>query len=100
MTNDFTASGTSPHPDSRHLTWDFTTGSLLHSNDGGVFVRTHPRENTGDWHSLNGDLAIGEFVGADFYGPDNTYAVVCISSRFIVVVRARVRACVRSAFSW
>lgn len=50
-----TASNSSPHADSRQMTFD-AAGNLLETDDGGIYRRTSPRSNTGDWFSLNGDL--------------------------------------------
>jgi hypothetical protein len=84
------------------LVWDYKTGDVFHSNDGGLYKRTLPRTSQGDWYacysicfvfvfvficilnfifrlalfryymllawmvrfSMNGDLAIGEFISA------------------------------------
>lgn len=54
-----TASGSAPHADSRELTFD-SRGDLIETNDGGIYKRTSPRSNTGDWFSLNGDLQTAE----------------------------------------
>lgn len=54
-----TASNSSPHADSREMTFD-AAGNLVETDDGGVYKRTQPRSNAGDWFSLNGDLAVTE----------------------------------------
>jgi hypothetical protein len=54
-----TASNSAPHADSREMTFD-ARGDLLETDDGGIYKRTHPRDNTGDWFSLNGDLQTTE----------------------------------------
>ena len=54
-----TASNSAPHADSRNLAFD-ASGRLLNGCDGGLFVRTSPRDNTGDWFSINGNLQITE----------------------------------------
>lgn len=54
-----TASGSAPHVDSREMAFD-AAGNLIEGDDGGVYKRTLPRSNTGDWFSLNGDLQITE----------------------------------------
>lgn len=54
-----TASGSSPHADSRELTFD-AAGNLIEVDDGGVYRRTNPRSNTGDWFGINGDLQVTE----------------------------------------
>ncbi len=55
-----TASSSSPHADSREMTFD-AHGRLIETDDGGVFRRSNPRDNTGDWTSLNGNLQVGEY---------------------------------------
>ena len=54
-----TANGSAPHADSREMAFD-AGGDLIEVNDGGVYRRTAPRDNTGDWFSLNGNLQISE----------------------------------------
>ncbi len=54
-----TASGSAPHADSRDMVFD-VAGRLIEVDDGGIYVRTSPRNNTGDWFSLNGNLQIAE----------------------------------------
>jgi len=55
-----TASGTAPHADSREMTFN-SRGELIETDDGGIYRRTNPRSNTGDWFSLIGDLQTTEF---------------------------------------
>jgi hypothetical protein len=55
-----TAHNSSPHADSRKLAVD-AGGDLLNVNDGGVYRRTSPQNNTGDWFSINGDIQTAEF---------------------------------------
>jgi hypothetical protein len=70
LTHTGTAHRSSPHADSRTLTWDPAlsggAGGLLHTCDGGVYIRTRPRGNAGDWFSHNGDLGISEYVSAAY----------------------------------
>lgn len=54
-----TAGASAPHADSRDLEFD-AAGDLLEGDDGGIFRRTRPRDNTGDWTSLVGNLQITE----------------------------------------
>ena len=54
-----TARASSPHADSREMVFD-AGGDLIEVDDGGVYRRTSPRDNTGDWFSLNGNLQISE----------------------------------------
>ena len=58
ITNENTASNSSPHSDSRALTFD-AMGNLLLGCDGGIFRRPMPNDIT-DWVSANGDLQITE----------------------------------------
>jgi len=55
-----TASGSAPHADSRDLALA-ADGSLLEADDGGVYRRTIPRDSSGDWLSVNGNLQLTEF---------------------------------------
>ena len=55
-----TASSSAPHADSREMVFD-AAGRLIEVSDGGVYHRTNPRDNTGDWFSLNGTLQVTEF---------------------------------------
>ena len=54
-----TASGSAPHADSRDMAFD-AAGNLIEGDDGGIYRRTSPRNNTGDWFSINGNLQITE----------------------------------------
>lgn len=54
-----TANNSSPHADSRDMAFD-AAGNLIEGDDGGVYRRTNPRSNTGDWFSINGNLQITE----------------------------------------
>ncbi|HZF13561.1 MAG TPA: RTX toxin [Thermoanaerobaculia bacterium] len=58
-----TASGSAPHVDSRLLVFD-AAGNLIESDDGGVYKRTSPQSNTGDWFALNGNLQVAEIKDA------------------------------------
>jgi hypothetical protein len=55
-----TARGSSPHADSREMVID-ANGDLIEVNDGGIYRRTSPQNNTGDWFSINGDIQTTEF---------------------------------------
>ena len=55
-----TASGSAPHADSREMVFD-ANGNLIEVDDGGIFKRTSPQNNTGDWYSLAGTLGVVEF---------------------------------------
>ncbi len=55
-----TASNSAPHADSRDM--DFAVnGVLIEGDDGGIYRRTLPENNKGDWFSMNGNLQITEF---------------------------------------
>ncbi len=54
-----TAHNSAPHVDSRKIAFD-AAGTLLEGDDGGVYKRTRPRSNTGDWFSLIGNLQVAE----------------------------------------
>ena len=50
-----TLNNTSPHSDSREMMFD-AAGRLLLVNDGGIFLRTSPRNNQGDWFSMSNNI--------------------------------------------
>ena len=54
-----TRSSSAPHADSREMVFD-ARGDLVEVNDGGVYRRTSPKDNRGDWFSLNGNLQVSE----------------------------------------
>ncbi|MEM1080808.1 MAG: RTX toxin, partial [Pseudomonadota bacterium] len=62
LTHVGTASNSSPHADSREMAFD-AAGNLLEVDDGGIYRRTEPRSQTGDWFSVNGNLAVTEMHG-------------------------------------
>jgi photosystem II stability/assembly factor-like uncharacterized protein len=55
-----TANGSAPHAGSRDMVID-ASGDLIEVDEGGVYRRTSPRDNTGDWFSVNGDIQTTEF---------------------------------------
>lgn len=55
-----TASSSSPHADSRDMTFT-ADGQLIEVDDGGIYRRTQPRNNRGDWFSIIGNLQVTEF---------------------------------------
>lgn len=59
ITDAYTGNGSGPHADSRSLMID-SYGRLLQTDDGGIYVRTDPKSRQGVWHSLNGNLQVGE----------------------------------------
>ncbi len=54
-----TGSTSAPHADSREIVFD-AGGDLIEVDDGGIYARTLPTSNIGDWLSLNGDLQVTE----------------------------------------
>ncbi len=50
-----TASTSAPHADSREIAFD-AAGGLIEADDGGIYRRTSPRDASGDWFSMVGDL--------------------------------------------
>jgi Big-like domain-containing protein len=55
-----TASGSAPHADSREMAIA-ANGDLIEVDDGGIYRRTSPQNNSGDWFSINGDIQTTEF---------------------------------------
>ena len=55
-----TANNSAPHADSRGMVFD-SAGTLIEFDDGGIYRRTRPTNNTGDWFSIIGTLQTGEF---------------------------------------
>ncbi|MBO0861361.1 MAG: RTX toxin [Chloracidobacterium sp.] len=66
-----TAHNSSPHADSRKLMVD-ASGDLINVNDGGVYRRTSPQSNTGDWFSINGNIQTTEFHDVAYDTISNT----------------------------
>ncbi len=60
ITHTNTAGSSSPHADSRDMAID-ANGNLIEVDDGGIYRRTTPLANTGDWFSLIGNLRTTEF---------------------------------------
>ena len=71
LTHNGTVNTSSPHADSRDMVVD-ASGSLIEVDDGGVWRRTSPRDATGDWFSINGDLAIAEAHNTAYDSVSNT----------------------------
>jgi len=69
-----TANGSSPHADSRDLVLD-ANGDLINVNDGGIYRRTSPQNNTGDWFSINGDIQTTEFHDIAYDTISNTILI-------------------------
>ena len=55
-----TASSSAPHADSRDMAFD-ANGDLIEVDDGGIFRRTSPQDNRGDWFAMQGNLQVTEF---------------------------------------
>jgi len=55
-----TASSSAPHADSRDMDVA-ANGALVEVDDGGIYRRTNPQTNAGDWFSMNGDIQSTEF---------------------------------------
>ncbi len=66
-----TANDTGPHADSRDMAF-LADGTLVEVDDGGIYRRTSPRDNTGDWFSLIGDLAVTEMHDVAYDSVSNT----------------------------
>jgi hypothetical protein len=64
---------TTPHADSRDIAFDANLDMIL-GEDGGVFKRPRPRETTGDWFSLAGNLGSAEVHNSAYDG--NSRAVL------------------------
>jgi hypothetical protein len=56
---DTNAGNTTPHADSRAMAFD-AAGSLLQSDDGGIYRRANPTSSTGTWSSVIGNLNVME----------------------------------------
>lgn len=54
-----TANTSAPHADSREMVFD-ANDDLIQVDDGGVYRRTSPTTNAGDWFSINGDIQVTE----------------------------------------
>jgi hypothetical protein len=60
-----TADGSCPHCDCRNWAWDKRSNSALLTSDGGVFMRSSPREaGSGAWRGVQGDMTVMEFYTA------------------------------------
>jgi hypothetical protein len=55
-----TASSSAPHGDSRAMSFS-ASGTLIEADDGGIYRRTSPQTNEGDWFSMNGNMQATEF---------------------------------------
>lgn len=57
--NSGTVNCTTPHSDARNMILDLS-GNMILVCDGGIYRRTNPQSNQGDWSSINGNLQVGE----------------------------------------
>jgi hypothetical protein len=55
-----TMNSSAPHADSRDMAFA-ANGDLIEVDDGGIYRRTNPRTNAGDWFSMNGNIQATEF---------------------------------------
>jgi hypothetical protein len=62
-----------PHADSRSMAIA-ANGVLIETDDGGIYRRTNPQTNAGDWFSMNGDIQVTEFHSVAWDG--NAHVVV------------------------
>jgi len=69
-----TARGSAPHADSREMVVD-ANGDLIEVDDGGIYRRTSPQNNTGDWFSINGDIQTTEFHDVAYDTNSNTILI-------------------------
>ena len=67
-----TASSSAPHADSREMVFD-ALGQIIEVDDGGIYRRTSPRDNTGDWFALTGDLQVSESHNVAYDNNSNTF---------------------------
>ncbi len=67
LTHSGAGNNSAPHADSRSMVFE-AGGSLLESDDGGVYKRLTPRTTTGAWTSLNGDLQVTEYHSIAYDG--------------------------------
>jgi hypothetical protein len=68
-----TASRSAPHADSRDMKVA-SNGILIEGDDGGIYRRTSPQANTGDWFSMNGNLQTTEFHSIAWDG--NSHVII------------------------
>ena len=66
-----TRNSSAPHADSREMVFD-ANRQLIEVDDGGIFRRTSPQNNRGDWFSLVGDLQVTEIHDIAYDSLTNT----------------------------
>jgi photosystem II stability/assembly factor-like uncharacterized protein len=59
LTHNGTAGNSAPHADSRRMVFD-ANGNIIEGDDGGIYRRTNPTNNTGNWFSVIGNLQVTE----------------------------------------
>lgn len=69
-----TASNSAPHADSRDMAFD-ASGNIVQGDDGGVFRRTAPQSNTGNWFSMQGTLRTTEIHDLAYDNISNTIVI-------------------------
>ncbi|HEV8290810.1 MAG TPA: hypothetical protein VGP94_02755, partial [Tepidisphaeraceae bacterium] len=65
------ANGTAPHADSRDMVFA-SDGSILESDDGGIYRLKNPGSSSRTWESLNGNLRINELNSIAYDSINNT----------------------------
>jgi hypothetical protein len=65
-----TLSSSSPHADSREMVFD-ANGDLIEGDDGGIYRRTLPQSNLGDWFGIAGNMMVTEAHDADWDSSSN-----------------------------
>ena len=63
-----------PHAGSRGMVFD-AAGDIIEGDDGGIYKRTDPELNNGDWVSLNGNLMVAEVHSAAWDANTDTIIV-------------------------
>ena len=75
LTHDNTSSSSAPHADSRMFAfWPTDAGHapLIEVDDGGIYVRTTPKLDAGDWFPLSGTLQIAEVYSVAYDSNSHT----------------------------
>jgi len=71
--NPTTTNNSAPHADSREMAFA-ADGSVIETDDGGIYRRSNPRTNNGQWTSLAGNLLVAETHSADW--DHNTHTII------------------------
>ncbi len=72
-----TANSSAPHADAREFAF-LANGDLIEVDDGGIFRRTSPGDNTGDWFSIGGNLQVAEIHDIAY---DNNFNTILIGTQ-------------------